>query len=438
MLKAYLVPHPPLLVKGVGDGSEIPATRRAMNEISDEIERDNPDTLVIISPHSVMYGDYFHIAPGSSASGDFSRFNAPQIKLSVEYDSELAALIGGAAQADGLPAGFDGARETALDHGVSVPLTFLGTKRKIVQISLSGLSVSAHYKFGAAISKAAAQLSRKIAVIASGDMSHKLKADGPYGLAPDGAEFDEIMQEICGGVQDTPQSIDFDRLLSIDETLRENAAECGYLSAVIMAGCFGGMSVSSRVLCYEAPYGVGYLTAAFTGEAASESAYVRLARENIESFVRTGNMISLPDYLPEEMLAKEAGVFVSLKTNGNLRGCIGTIAPTEKNIAHEILRNSVSAASEDPRFPPVQAHELADLTYSVDVLGAPEPIESMSELDVIRYGVIVTCGYKRGLLLPNLEGVDTAEQQVSIARQKAWIEENEPYKLERFEVIRYK
>jgi AmmeMemoRadiSam system protein A/AmmeMemoRadiSam system protein B len=431
MLKAYLVPHPPLLVKGVGDGSEIPATRLAMNEIADEIERDNPDTLVIISPHSVMYGDYFHIAPGSSASGDFSRFNAPQIKLSVEYDSELAALIGEAAQADGLPSGFDGARETALDHGVSVPLTFLGTKRKIVQISLSGLSVSAHYKLGAAINKAAVKLSRKIAVIASGDMSHKLKADGPYGLAPEGAEFDEIMQEFA-------KSADFDRLLSIDDALRENAADCGYLSAVIMAGCFDGMSVKSRVLCYEAPYGVGYLTAAFTGEAASESAYVRLARENIESFVRTGNMISLPNYLPEEMLTKEAGVFVSLKTGGNLRGCIGTITPTEKNIAHEILRNSVSAASEDPRFPPVQAHELADLTYSVDVLGAPEPIESMSELDVIRYGVIVTCGYKRGLLLPNLEGVDTAEQQVSIARQKAWIEENEPYKLERFEVIRYK
>jgi AmmeMemoRadiSam system protein A/AmmeMemoRadiSam system protein B len=425
-------------VKGIGKGSEIPDTKRALAEISAEIGQYNPDTLIVISPHSIMYGDYFHIAPGKEASGGFGRFGADGIRFSVGYDSELAALIGKIAEAGGFPAGFEGESSPELDHGVMVPLAFLGTNRKIVRISLSGLPVREHYRLGVIISEAASALSRKIAVVASGDMSHKLKADGPYGLEPEGAEFDKIMQECA-------RDADFGKLLAVDDKLRGKAAECGYLSFVILAGCLDGMNVKSRVLCYEAPFSVGYLTAAFEGEPKPESPYVRLARENIEEFVKTGRKIKLHDDkqaealgLPEEMLTKKAGVFVSLKINGSLRGCIGTIMPVEANIAQEILRNSISAATEDPRFEPVREHELGSLTYSVDVLGAPEPIGNIDELDVIRYGVIVTSGYKRGLLLPNLDGVDTVEMQVAIAMQKAGIALSEPYTLERFEVIRYK
>jgi AmmeMemoRadiSam system protein A len=430
MLKAYLVPHPPLLVEGIGKGTEIPDTRRALEEISAEIEQDNPDTLIIISPHSIRYEDYIHIAPGESAGGDFASFGARDIKFSVDYDEALAARIGEIAAQVGLRAGTAGVLNLELDHGVMVPLAFLGTARKIVRVSLSGLSADEHYNLGMIITKAASQSERKIAVIASGDMSHKLKADGPYGLAAEGAAFDEFMQNCV-------KNADFNRLLSVDNSMREKAAECGYMSLVILAGCLDGMTVSSRVLCYEAPFGVGYLTAAFEGEAQSQSTYVKLARDNIEEFVKTGKTIEIPADLPQEMLTEKAGVFVSLKMNGNLRGCIGTIAPVQENIALEILKNSISAASEDPRFPPVGRHELGDLTYSVDVLGAPEPIKSIEELDVIRYGVIVTSGYKRGLLLPNLDGIDTAEHQVSIALQKAGIRSDEPYALERFEVIRY-
>jgi len=430
MLKAYLVPHPPLLVDGIGNGNEVPYTRRAMNEISAEIEKDNPDTLIIISPHSILYHDYIHIAPGKEASGDFGNFGAGHIKLSVQYDDELAAEIAKTAEFYELAAGLEGEKKPELDHGVMVPLAFLGTERKIVRVSISGLPAPLHYFLGTAITKAATKLNRKIAVIASGDMSHKLKADGPYGLAPEGAEFDELMQECV-------KNIDFIKLCSVSNSLRQKAGECGYLSFVILAGCLDGMSVKSRVLCYEAPFGVGYLTAAFTGEREPESAYVKLARSNIEEFVKNGKIIELSDDLPQEMLTKKAGVFVSIKKHGNLRGCIGTIMPTQANIALEILKNSISAATEDPRFPPIGAHELDDLVISVDVLGAPEAIENTDELDVLRYGVIVTNGYKRGLLLPNLDGVDTIEQQVVIALQKAGIGKNEPYSLERFEVIRY-
>jgi len=142
--------------------------------------------------------------------------------------------------------------------------------------------------------------------------------------------------------------------------------------------------------------------------------------------------------LPEELLGMQAGVFVSLKMYGDLRGCIGTISPATGCIAKEIRQNAVSAGTEDPRFSPIREEELSKLVYSVDVLTDPEPINTVEELDVKRYGVIVTSRRKRGLLLPNLEGIDTPEKQVSIAMQKAGILKNEEYSLERFEVVRHK
>ncbi len=174
------------------------------------------------------------------------------------------------------------------------------------------------------------------------------------------------------------------------------------------------------------------------GIKSNEDPYVHLARLSLETFVKTGKSAELPDTLPEEMLNRQAGVFVSLKKHGHLRGCIGTIGPVTQNIAQEILRNAVSAGTEDPRFPPVTRSELPELVYSVDVLSAPEPIQSIDELDVKRYGVIVTSGHRRGLLLPNLETVDTPQQQVEIALQKAGIRLNQPYSMERFEVVRHK
>jgi AmmeMemoRadiSam system protein A len=168
------------------------------------------------------------------------------------------------------------------------------------------------------------------------------------------------------------------------------------------------------------------------------SDHVRLAKETLEKYVRTGKKIDVPDWVPEEFKTRRAGVFVSLKKCGMLRGCIGTIGPVRTSIAEEIIYNAISSGTQDPRFPEVRPDELDDLVYSVDVLGPPERIESMDELDVKRYGVIVTSGFRRGLLLPDLEGVDTPREQVDIALQKAGIGRSEQYEMERFEVIRYK
>lgn len=167
------------------------------------------------------------------------------------------------------------------------------------------------------------------------------------------------------------------------------------------------------------------------------SPQVALAIASYEHFVRTGRKLARPDDLPWELLERRAGVFVSLHLDGALRGCIGTIAPTTACIADEIIQNAVSAAAHDPRFPPVRVSELARMVCSVDVLDEPEDVAGAADLDVKQYGVIVSRGRRRGLLLPNLEGVDTVEEQMDIARRKAGIGPDEPVSLQRFRVVRY-
>lgn len=169
-----------------------------------------------------------------------------------------------------------------------------------------------------------------------------------------------------------------------------------------------------------------------------KSPQARLARKTIEKWIREGRRITPADF-PEaaDELQGKAGVFVSLKKGGELRGCIGTFRPTCSNIAEEIINNAISAATRDPRFPPVRDEELDDLDISVDVLNEPEAVSDLLSLDPRRYGVIVQRGNRVGLLLPDLEGVDTVEEQLDIARRKAGILPGEPVKVYRFEVKRY-
>jgi len=169
---------------------------------------------------------------------------------------------------------------------------------------------------------------------------------------------------------------------------------------------------------------------------AEEHPLVQLARQTIEDYVDKGTVIIPPAELSADM-QRRAGVFVSLHKHGALRGCIGTIEPVRANVAEEIIANAISAATSDPRFEPVRREDLPHLEISVDVLGEPEPISSLAELNPKEYGVIVQSGRRRGLLLPDLEGVDTPRQQVDIALRKAWIGPRERYQMYRFHVVRY-
>ena len=165
--------------------------------------------------------------------------------------------------------------------------------------------------------------------------------------------------------------------------------------------------------------------------------YTLLARASFESWTREGLRIDAPESLPEDMVNRRAGCFVSLHIGDDLRGCIGTIAPTQPTLADEIIENAIAACSRDPRFPPVLPEELEHIDCKVDVLGEPERIERPEQLDVKRYGVIVSRGMRRGVLLPDLEGVDTVDEQIAIAKSKAGIAVHESCELQRFQVVRH-
>ena len=460
ILGAVQVPHPPLILPEVGRGEErrIQSTIDAYEAAAKFIAELQADTVVISSPHSILYSDYFHISPGASARGSFASFGAPQAKFTCAYDEELVNAIEAAAKAAGIAAGTLGNRQPELDHGTMVPLHFLNKYCKdyrIIRLALSGLSLKEHYRLGTLIAETAEKLGRNIAWIASGDLSHKLTKSGPYGFDPAGPVYDKKLMEIMARGS-------FAGLFSFKDDFLEEAAECGHRSFVLMAGAFDGLAVESKMLSYEGPFGVGYGVTLFrplgadgsrdflngydairnqmkAERLAKEDEYVKLAREVIEHFVKSkGGYLRTPQHISPEMTAQKAGVFVSLKIRGALRGCIGTIGSMYDNVAEEIRHNAIAACSRDPRFTPVLPGELEELEYSVDVLGPMEPIASPAQLDVKRYGVLVTKGSRSGLLLPNLPGVDTVEQQIDIAKQKAGIyPEESGCSLQRFEVVRH-
>ncbi|MBQ6439243.1 MAG: AmmeMemoRadiSam system protein A, partial [Mogibacterium sp.] len=414
------------------------------------------ETIIITSPHSIMYADYFHISPGKSASGSFAGFRAPGVRFSEEYDTELVREICRLADKEDFPAGTLGERDKELDHGTMVPLWFIRNQYKsgkIVRIGLSGLPLIDHYRLGMMIREAAENTDRRVVMVASGDLSHKLQDYGPYGYTPEGPEYDKRIMDVMG-------SAAFGELLDFDSTFCDKAAECGHRSFVIMGGAFDGTAVRAERLVHQDVTGVGYGICTFYPGDADESRhflerkmekiedelrakreqsdeYVKLAREAVEAYVLRREVLDVPAGLPDEMLSTQAGAFVSIHEHGDLRGCIGTIAPTRSCVAEEIIGNAISASTRDPRFPAIKPDELPWLDINVDVLGEPEDIDSEDELDVKRYGVIVSCGRRRGLLLPDLDGIDTPEQQVEIAMKKGGIHKFEKYRLQRFEVIRH-
>ena len=458
VLAAFMVPHPPMIIPDVGRGSEaqIEETIEAYRQVAREVAALRPQTIIISSPHSVMYADYFHISPGRRAAGSFAAYRAGNVRLKENYDTELVSRICSCAEDMGISAGTLGEKDPSLDHGTMIPLYFIEmeyTGFEIVRIGLSGLALTEHYRLGMAVQEAVSQTGRDVVYIASGDLSHKLQTYGPYGYAPEGPAYDSR-------IMDCSSRAAFGEYLEFDETFCEKAAECGHRSFVMMAGCLDGLAVRAKKFSYQDITGVGYGICSFYPEGTDENrhflrrylqdqsadqrrkrdtedAYVRLARQTVDSYVRDHRKIPVPDWAPDEMKNARAGVFVSIHEFGRLRGCIGTISPTTGCIAEEIIQNGISACSRDPRFDAIRQEELDYLEISVDVLSPPEKISSPDQLDVRKYGVIVTNGGRRGLLLPNLDGVDTVDAQIDIARQKAGISRNEKLSLERFEVVRH-
>jgi AmmeMemoRadiSam system protein A/AmmeMemoRadiSam system protein B len=459
----FAMPHPPIIIPEVGHGEEkkIIKTFDACQSVGKEIAEIKPDTIIVVTPHGTMFSDAISLSYEKSISGSLKQFRATEVAMNLEIDLDLTLRIVDKSDENDIPTAkvttsflkkYGKAYE--LDHGSMVPLYFVKDKYssfKFVHITYGGLSPMQLYRFGKAIKEAVEESSKNVVFIASGDLSHRLKDDGPYDYNPDGEKFDaEIINLLTKG--------DVAGVFNMNCETIENAGECGLRSYYIMLGAMEGNEIKGELLSYEGTFGVGYAVIRFQLEnsnrdmlseitkekrkkyierTSNEDVYVRLARESLTHFLIEGNIMEMPNYVTEEMINSKRGVFVSLKKFGALRGCIGTIFPVTDSIAEEIMRNAIEAGEGDPRFSPVSEGELEDIVFSVDVL--TEPIAAkIEELDPKIYGVVVRSGRKSGLLLPDLEGVNTTSEQISIVLNKASISPNEKYSIEKFEVIRHK
>ena len=374
------------------------------------------DTFIIMGPSHTGMGKPFSIMTEGTWKTPLGE---------VEIDSELSKQI---------LASSSHLEEDSLahlqEHSVEVQLPFLQYFKpefKFVPVVLAHATGAVYKEIGRGMASAIKESGKEVVLIASGDMTHYEPQESARRKDTQGIEAILDLNE--------------DELLRRVEEL--SISMCAYAPAAVLISAAKELGATRAELVRYQTSGdttgdyssvVGYAGIIIKGS--EMSPLVKLARETVESCVRSGKRAE-PEKLSPEM-EERAGVFVSIHKLGQLRGCIGTFEAAEKNVAEETISNAIGSATGDPRFPPIAAEELGDLDYSVDVLTSPEPIESKEQLDPRKYGVIVEAGWRRGLLLPDLEGVDTADQQIEVCRQKAGITPDEPVKLYRFEVKRYK
>jgi len=373
------------------------------------------DTFVIMGPNHTGMGRPFSIMTQG-------KWQTPLGEVAI--DSELARQI--LAESHYLE---EDSAAHEYEHSIEVQLPFLQYFRpdvKLVPIVLSHATSDAYKEIGRGLARAIRELNREVVIIASSDMTH---------FEPQESAEKKDKQAISAILD-----LDEDELLK--RVGRLNISMCGYAPVVSLISAAKELGARTAELIRYQTSGdtsgdyssvVGYAGIIIMGKEISPLA--KLAKEAVETYVRQGKDYQPPQLTPE--MRKRAGVFVSIKKSGRLRGCIGTFEPCCENVAQETVANAISSATGDPRFPPVAPDELEQLSYSVDVLTQPEPVESKDQLDAKKYGVIVEAGLRRGLLLPDLEGVDSVEQQISICCQKAGIESDEPINLYRFKVKRY-
>jgi MEMO1 family protein len=422
-----LVAHPPILLSDVGgaQSERVRATADAMRQLDGMLSTFDASLAVVISPHSPSSMTSLPVRRAARAAGDLARFRAPQIRVEAQVDVTLAAAL----VDDGQRAGFSltWAEETELDHGVVVPLHSLRrtmANKRFIFLGVSGWPLRRFVEFGAWLQ--GRLLDRSAILIASGDLSHRLTPDAPYGFRPQGPLFDRL-------VIDALRARAWEQIEALDSDLVEEAGECGLRPLAILLGAGRAANLNSQVLSYEGPFGVGYPVVSFTASDAPKIALdvQALGRQAIDTYLRTRQLIEPPQPIPIELQAPSA-VFVTLRKDGELRGCVGSVRPTEATAAHELIRYAIASAVRDPRFDPVRLDEVSALSIKVQLLEPPEPVTDVAGLDPHTFGIIVRRGDRQALLLPDIDGIDTPEQQVLAACQKAGIDRHAPLQLERF------
>ena len=449
---AGLMPHAPILVPDVGGENlvKVEATAHAMKTVACHALAARPETVVVISPHSPRRSGSFGIWRTARLRGSMDDFGSPEDKVDLPLDRAFADRLETEAGLRGLSTWR--INQGDLDHGAFVPLYYLaaqGWEGPTVVVGLDYPDEGGLDELGQAIAAAAQGLRRRTAVIASGDMSHRLMPAAPAGYDPEAHRFDEAFVGLL-------RKGAFEDLWHINPVLQERAAEDVVDSTRVALAASGYPAAGHHeVLSYEGPFGVGYCVAVLfervdprapaaeradpAGRAVSRLEDLpEVARSAVEARLRDGPQA--PPYRARNGLAARGAVFVTLETDeGELRGCVGVMASREQDLVWETWRSAQSAAFFDARFPQVAEAELPGIRFTVTVLGPREPVASAGELDPAVYGVLVSAGDGRsGVLLPGLPGVGTAEAQLAIARRKAGIAEGEPVKIERFTAKSFK
>lgn len=431
---AVLMCHAPIVIPAIAgeQAAHCRTTTEAMRETARALVAHEPELIVLISPHAPRKPRSIGITFDAMLNGDFERFGHAQVALELRGSREEAERIADKALAEGVATHPLSGR--ALDHGSMVPLFFVheaGYRGRIVVSSLPYPGAEIEVAFGHALRQAARESPLRWAVLASGDMSHRLTRDAPAGFAPRAREFDR-------GFTRALRHGDLRSAIAADPDLQELAAEDVVQSTSVAAAAVQYRAHGTRVFAYEAPFGVGYLEALLFSQRAERNAeesappevLVEIAAQAITCALR--NEIYTPPSLARPWHEARA-VFVTLRgPTGELRGCIGRTEARLATLAEEVADCAISAATRDGRMPCVRQHELAELSIEVSVLSEPERIEDESQHDPARYGVIVEQGALRGVLLPEVEGVESAAQQVEIALRKAGIAQHSSYALSRF------
>ncbi len=478
---AVFFPHAPVALYEVGKGAEgkKSATLAAYARAAKEISGLKPERVLLLCPHLPYAINSLYVSETPDSFVSFARFGAPEVAFDVEGSVESAVELNGALVRAGVDTGLSSGRIPQLDHASSVSLYFLrkawgGSLPPVVFANPVGMSPRAAYELGVALRGFDDGCSWGL--LASGDLSHSVGQPAPNGCTLDGEAFDQMVVEAF-------ETGDPARLLALPLEEIEGVAECGLRSALALLG-FTRSPV--QVFSHEAPFGVGYCVAHWAPEASAQAPsnteskpeppeesvpqnapQDQKAQENCENlefgmelppeqglaslaravlaahFDRKNSSPAATQRLFEGRpavgeLTKKAACFVTLHMkSGDLRGCIGTLEPVRERLYDEIVANALSAAFHDPRFPPLSRKELGDLTISVDVLSPPEPVTDARELDPKVWGVIVSKGGRRGVLLPDLEGVDSVDQQLRIAASKAGIGDLSGVKIQKFRVVRH-
>ena len=424
IIAGALTAHPPIVLSEVGgaESHRVRATAAAMRELDRILATARAPLAIVISPHSPSSMTSLPVRRSAHVAGDLARFRAPQVRVEADVDLELATSL----VDDGRRAGFalTWAEDSELDHGVVVPLSLLPqtmSQKRCLFLGVSGWPLDRFIAFGAWLQHWLHD--RAAILIASGDLSHRLTPDAPYGFRPEGPVFDRT-------VIDALRDQDWQQIDSLDPDLVEEAGECGLRPLGILLGAARAAGLTSEVLSYEGPFGVGYPVVAFTASRVSLDIQ-DLGRRAIETYLRSRQLIDPPEPIPIEWQAPSAA-FVTLRKNGEMRGCVGSTRPTEATAAHELIRYAIASAVRDPRFDPVRLDEVPLLTLKVQLLDPAERIADVSRLDPRTYGIIVRRGDRQGLLLPGIEEIVTPEQQLKAACQKAGINPHAPLELERF------